>query len=275
METREALSLTPLPGTLDLGVPPSESPVKAAGALALEVDQDIALEEAALAALDQTLREPEPSSTAAQPLPPRPGELDLGDILELPPLAPTPSGPSPAPKTSAEVPELDLSDLEGLDLGEALGLTPSTSPAAGAGGGAELDLSDLLDLDLDLSVLSAPEVGSKPEAGSESESEAGAGAEYGAADAGLELHLSKPSVETPPSWSLPSERTGVESETGLAPDFDQEPEIWDEVGIKLDLARAYLQMDDPEASRGILREILVEGTEEQIAQAKALLARLE
>ena len=274
-ETREALSVTPLPGALDLGNPPSESPVKAAGALALEVDQDIALEEAALAALDQTLREPEPSPTATQPLPPMPGELDLGDILELPPLAPTPSGPSPAPKTSAEVPELDLSDLEGLDLGEALGLTPSTSPAAGAGGGAELDLSDLLDLDLDLSVLSAPEVGSKPEAGSESESEAGAGAEYGAADAGLELHLSKPSVETPPSWSLPSERTGVESETGLAPDFDQEPEIWDEVGIKLDLARAYLQMDDPEASRSILREILVEGTEEQIAQAKALLARLE
>ena len=273
----ESLSLPPLPGALDLGVPPTESQVKAAGALALEVDQDIALEEAALAALDQTLREPEPSSTAAQPLPPGPGELDLGDILELPPLAPTPSGPSPPPQTSAEVPELDLSDLEGLDLGEAMGLTPppSPSPAAGAGGGAELDLSDLLDLDLDLSVLSAPEVGSKPEAGSESGSEAGAEAEYGAADAGLELHLPKPSVETPPSWSLPSERTGVESETGLAPDFDQEPEIWDEVGIKLDLARAYLQMDDPEASRGILREILVEGTEEQIAQAKALLARLE
>ncbi len=277
VETREVLTLPPLPGTLDLGVPPSESPVKAAGVLALEVDQDIALEEATLAALDQTLREPEPSPTATQPLPPMPGELDLGDILELPPLAPTPSGPIPPPQTSAEVPELDLSDLEGLDLGEALGLTPppSTSPAAGAGGGAELDLSDLLDLDLDLSVLSAPEVGSKPEAGSESGSEAGSGAEYGAADAGLELHLPKPSVETPPSWSLPTERTGVESETGLAPDFDQEPEIWDEVGIKLDLARAYLQMDDPEASRGILKEILVEGTEEQIAQAKALLARLE
>lgn len=271
----EALSVTPLPGALDLGNPPSESPVKAAGALALEVDQDIALEEAALAALDQTLREPEPSSTSAQPLPPRPGELDLGDILELPPLAPTPSGPIPPPQTSAEVPELDLSDLEGLDLGEAMGLTPPPSLAAGAGGGAELDLSDLLDLDLDLSVLSAPEVGSKPEAGSESGSEAGSGAEYGAAEAGLELPLPMPSVETPPSWSLPTERTGVEGETGLALDFDQEPEIWDEVGIKLDLARAYLQMDDPEASRGILREILVEGTEEQIAQAKALLARLE
>ena len=61
---------------------------------------------------------------------------------------------------------------------------------------------------------------------------------------------------------------------GLALDFDQEPEIWDEVGIKLDLARAYLQMDDPEASHDILKEILIEGTEEQIAQAKALLARL-
>lgn len=357
-ETREVLSLSlpPLPGALDLSGPPSESPVRAAGALALEVDQDIALEEAALAALDQTLREPEPSPIAAQPLPPRPGELDLGDILELPPLAPIPGGPNPPPQSSAEVPELDLSDLEGLDLGEALGLTPAPapSPAAGAGGeagpagdresaasrapvmpepammiagrgepampggrhaqappsppladttghgdglslgemaglaglpplisaavsapsgqpsadlGLELDLSDLLDLDLDLSVLSAPEAGSAPKSE--------AGDEYGATDAGLELHLPKPSVETPPSWSLPSERAGVAGETGLAPDFDQEPEIWDEVGIKLDLARAYLQMDDPEASRGILKEILVEGTEEQIAQAKALLARLE
>ena len=33
-------------------------------------------------------------------------------------------------------------------------------------------------------------------------------------------------------------------------------------------------MDDPEASHDILKEILIEGTEEQIAQAKALLARL-
>ena len=47
------------------------------------------------------------------------------------------------------------------------------------------------------------------------------------------------------------------------------------MGIKLDLARAYLQMDDPEAARALLVEILTEGTEEQIAQAKTLLARLE
>ena len=299
-ETWEVLSLPPLPGALDVGGSPSESPVKAAGTLAREVDQDIALEEAALAALDQTLRETEPAPTATQPLPSMPGELDLGDLLELPALAPAAAGPSLHPQPSAEVPELDLSDLEGLDLGEALGLAPIPSPSpplvdttgpmegvsfgemAGLAGphpetsaavsaqsgkpsadlGRELDLSDLLDLDLDLSVLSAPEAGSEPEPEPES------------AAAGLDLHPSQPSAETTSSWSPPSEKTSVEGEMGLALDFDQEPEIWDEVGIKLDLARAYLQMDDPEASHDILKEILIEGTEEQIAQAKALLARL-
>ena len=47
------------------------------------------------------------------------------------------------------------------------------------------------------------------------------------------------------------------------------------MGIKLDLARAYLQMDDPEAARAILVEAIAEGTGDQIAEAKAMLARLE
>jgi pilus assembly protein FimV len=50
---------------------------------------------------------------------------------------------------------------------------------------------------------------------------------------------------------------------------------WDEVGIKLDLARAYLRMDDPEAARTLLDEAIAEGNQEQIAEAKAMLARLE
>ncbi len=48
-------------------------------------------------------------------------------------------------------------------------------------------------------------------------------------------------------------------------------EIWDETATKLDLARAYIEMDDKEAAREILEEVVVEGRDEQQAEAKALL----
>lgn len=239
----------------------------------------------------------QPSQPAQPPQPPQQalGELDLGDLLELSPLAPTTGGSGSPPQPSPDAPELDLSDLEGLDLGAALGLTPAPSPAAGVGGtaglmgdrasagagqpeqqaeetmmgqgqgqGLELDLSDLLDLDLDLSVLSAPEAATPPAPTAAAFTAESAAASFTA--------LSAIPADTSPSALAPAT---TEDESRLALDFDQEPESWDEVGIKLDLARAYLQMDDPEAARTLLVEILTEGTEEQIAQAKTLLARLE
>ncbi|MBK5941475.1 FimV/HubP family polar landmark protein [Halochromatium roseum] len=51
-------------------------------------------------------------------------------------------------------------------------------------------------------------------------------------------------------------------------------EGWDEVGLKLDLARAYLDMDDPDAASAILKEVVAEGRDEQRREAEALLAKL-
>ncbi len=48
----------------------------------------------------------------------------------------------------------------------------------------------------------------------------------------------------------------------------------DEVGTKLDLARAYLDMSDPESARSILDEVLEEGNEQQKAEAEELFAKL-
>jgi pilus assembly protein FimV len=48
----------------------------------------------------------------------------------------------------------------------------------------------------------------------------------------------------------------------------------DEVGTKLDLARAYIDMDDTDGAREILEEIVTEGDDEQKSQAKALLGEL-
>ena len=47
-----------------------------------------------------------------------------------------------------------------------------------------------------------------------------------------------------------------------------------EVGTKLDLARAYVDMGDPAGARSILEEVLEEGDESQQQQAQQLLDSL-
>lgn len=46
---------------------------------------------------------------------------------------------------------------------------------------------------------------------------------------------------------------------------------WREVATKLDLARAYLEMDDHEGARDILEEVLREGDDEQQSAASSML----
>ena len=47
-----------------------------------------------------------------------------------------------------------------------------------------------------------------------------------------------------------------------------------EVGTKLDLARAYVDMGDPDGARSILNEVLEEGSDSQQQEARQLLAEL-
>lgn len=64
---------------------------------------------------------------------------------------------------------------------------------------------------------------------------------------------------------------------GLIEIGDHEPDLFnsvDEVGTKLDLARAYIDMGDPDGARSILDEVLTEGNENQIAQAHELLEQI-
>ena len=51
-------------------------------------------------------------------------------------------------------------------------------------------------------------------------------------------------------------------------------EVSDEVTTKLDLARAYLDMGDPEGARSILGEVMEEGNDEQKNEAEALISKL-
>jgi pilus assembly protein FimV len=52
---------------------------------------------------------------------------------------------------------------------------------------------------------------------------------------------------------------------------DLEPATMSEVGTKLDLARAYMDMGDPEGARSILQEVLAEGSGNQKTEAQRLL----
>jgi pilus assembly protein FimV len=48
----------------------------------------------------------------------------------------------------------------------------------------------------------------------------------------------------------------------------------DEVATKLDLARAYMDMGDPEGARSILGEVMGEGNEEQKREAEDIIAQI-
>jgi pilus assembly protein FimV len=50
--------------------------------------------------------------------------------------------------------------------------------------------------------------------------------------------------------------------------------LWDEAATKMDLARAYIEIEDPDAARTILEEVVHGGSEEQRTAARALLARI-
>lgn len=55
---------------------------------------------------------------------------------------------------------------------------------------------------------------------------------------------------------------------------DLEPVTMSEVGTKLDLARAYMDMGDPEGARSILDEVLHEGSVSQKQEAQRLIESL-
>ena len=58
------------------------------------------------------------------------------------------------------------------------------------------------------------------------------------------------------------------------PPQELEPVTMSEVGTKLDLARAYMDMGDPEGARNILEEVLNEGSVAQKQEAQRLLQSL-
>ncbi|HEY5020079.1 MAG TPA: FimV/HubP family polar landmark protein, partial [Steroidobacteraceae bacterium] len=86
---------------------------------------------------------------------------------------------------------------------------------------------------------------------------------------GVDLDVGNPSSS--------SEGTFVQTQRIMAEDIplpDLEPATMSEVGTKLDLARAYMDMGDPEGARSILSEVLSEGSVSQKQEARRLIDTL-
>ena len=85
---------------------------------------------------------------------------------------------------------------------------------------------------------------------------------------GIDLDVGTPSV---------SEGTFVQTQKIASGDMalpELEPATMSEVGTKLDLARAYMDMGDPEGARSILAEVLSEGSVSQKQEARRLMDTL-
>jgi FimV-like protein len=72
----------------------------------------------------------------------------------------------------------------------------------------------------------------------------------------------------------PALTLNVAHDTASHPALEADPPTMSEVGTKLDLARAYMDMGDPEGARSILDEVLKEGSTSQKQEAQRLLESL-
>lgn len=145
--------------------------------------------------------------------------------------------------------DLDL-DLDALD--RLANLDPVDAPRDGAT--AELDR---LDDDLYLDAREAPPLQSPP--------------------ASASMSASTPVAEAPLAIETPADEVPGTDDDGSDPSSSQwqmDSGLWDETATKMDLARAYIEMEDPEAARMILKEVLQEGNGEQQDEANTLLAKL-
>ena len=81
-----------------------------------------------------------------------------------------------------------------------------------------------------------------------------------------------PTIEAPTIEATAIDATGVLKQVDFP--LDEESATMSEVGTKLDLARAYIDMGDPEGARSILDEVLKEGSAVQKQEAERLMASL-
>ncbi|MCG6941124.1 MAG: hypothetical protein LJE69_07725 [Thiohalocapsa sp.] len=167
------------------------------------------------------------------------------------PAAPVPAAPSPAAEQpGGEGLDLDLDELERL----------TATPADSAPDDLTLPVPDAL-----------PDLSAVPGAGDDDELEDSRSPLPDplstAVSQGSPTELYQETVDGGPAGD------SISSDV-LSSQWRMDSGLWDEAGTKLDLARAYIEMEDADAARAILEEVVQEGSEEQREDASALLAKI-
>jgi len=188
-------------------------------------------------------------TTEATRLQPRPDET-MREKIDT-------SGFARGPESTDATAEMAMDDL-GIDLGDL---------EAFAGGPAdEDDVTQIASIEEedDTSATSVlPEL-----------AEAGEGTDLDLTELAPELQAADETDETGETQRMVREG-GTATEKPALPEMSElEPVTMSEVGTKLDLARAYVDMGDPDGARSILEEVLSEGTSSQKKEAQRLLDSL-
>ena len=117
------------------------------------------------------------------------------------------------------------------------------------------------------------------EAGADQEEEKeqeAAGAPASGDDGALDFHLDEEDLPPARPETPKSEAPAASKMEGLDLDLDAGGDSeGGMVDTKLDLARAYIDMGDPDSARGVLEEVIDEGNDEQSGEARRLLESLD
>ncbi|MEI6412641.1 MAG: FimV/HubP family polar landmark protein [Pseudomonadota bacterium] len=191
------------------------------------------------------------------------GDLDLSDI-------------------NKDMGDLDLSDLSDLNK-ELEGLSPATVPASSPSrpfsAPVDEDSLDLGDLDLghlDLDHLDV-ELDTDLTAATPAAKTSSPVADILSDDLDLDLLLSEPEPKSslPSSYSLDDLESAQDDVAVVNVEDESRGDAgFDDISTKLDLARAYLEMDDPEGARELLEEVLRGGSAQQKSDAQSILAKI-
>lgn len=87
----------------------------------------------------------------------------------------------------------------------------------------------------------------------------------------LDLGFTASTDATPIDLDIGEDLIGADDPTGTEDVRAADPQTLTEVGTKLDLARAYIDMGDPDGARSILEEVLSEGDSTQRDEAQSLI----
>jgi pilus assembly protein FimV len=165
---------------------------------------------------------------------------------------------------TAEVPiedlALNIGDIEGLDELGGVDEMPGSRADRASEDTVETPISELEDAGLGEDLLSATSILKGDEMTLDGETEPDA------------VDLTEATGELPAMDISRADATGILSQVDFS--IDGEAATMSEVGTKLDLARAYVDMGDPEGARSILEEVLKEGNASQKQEAERLMAGL-